>query len=433
MEIAKHLKLKYKEVEKNFELLQTPTSLNMKIGEDDDVELGDIIPSSSSSNLEDDFINSNLVKEVDNLLIKAGLTEMEQTILKYRYGLNYSEEKILEDIGKIYGVTRERIRQKEAKAIIKLRKYSETKKFAAYLDNPDKAKEQLEKMCSWHYFHPKSSVVYNLSFDDEKELENMPKNKHHFKTIYEMIPNYSKEEIDAEISKLKGNNKKIFYLRNGDNLEWPTPSPKFNNDMKKRYYGIVNLIKRHLAVSSKYIQGTIYWQLNKMAPNYSKDDYQKAISKLTKWEKNIIFSYYGDNLDVPIDYKREKYNNQINKILNHIIIILSKIKETKKEIKVTNELQEFYIRALEMLKNPLLLTLLLDMQVKDAIILALIILSYIENRDISIEDIANLFEVDICVIKDDYRRMLLKFKDNINDYIDIGLITINNENSKVLG
>ena len=68
------------------------------------------------------------------------------------------------------------------------------------------------------------------------------------------------------------------------------------------------------------------------------------------------------------------------------------------------------------------------MPVKDAIILAIIILSYIENRNISIEDIANLLEVDIYVIEEDYRRMLLKFKESINDYIDI----VNNEKNKVL-
>ena len=580
-EIAKYLKLKYEEVENNFELLQTPTSLNMKIGEED-VELGDIIPSSFSSNLEDDFISDNLVKEVDDLLVKAGLTEMERAILKYRYGLNYSEEKILEDIGRIYGVTRERIRQKESTAIIKLRKYAETKNFAAYLDNPDKARAQLEKMCSWHYLHPKSSAVYNLSITDDKIIEKPKKAKRRLKTIYEMIPDYSKEEIDAaiarldendkqifylrngddldnpenkqkvlnlnysyglvvdkikrnlkrpnkiktiyeclnkysreeidkgismlsdddkkiifyrygndlehpvtsplwnsvkyhgilyvnifhriernielikkskkegsrlkmpkklisiydqlseyskeeidaEIAKLKDEDKKIFYLRNGDNLELPISAPEFNSKMRTRYYSIVNLMKIHLKTNSKYLKGTIYYQLNKLNSNYTKEDYNRAITMLSASEKAIIFARYGEDLDKPIDPKTRKFSYQkVNQVLNRIIIILSKTNEIND---VSNDLREFYIRAIELLKSPVLMKLLLNISIKEAIILAIIILSYLENRDININDIANLLEVDVNDLQKDYRRMLLMFKENINNYLNLVLDNLDN-------
>ena len=268
-----------------------------------------------------------------------------------------------------------------------------------------------------------------------KELQEKRKEKMTRKlvTIYEQLSDYSKEEIDAEIAKLTDDNKKIFYLRNGDNLECPTPSIEFTGTMKKKYFNIVNLMRQHLATSSKYLRGTIYWQLNKINPNYSKEDYQKAISMLTDWEKDIIFSRYGEDLEMPIDYKTRKFSyKKVNQVLNHIkriLLKMNKSEERKENIpQVSNELREFYIRAIELLKNPLLINLLLDMPVKDAIILAIIILSYIENRNISIEDIANLLEVDIYVIEEDYRRMLLKFKESINDYIDI----VNNEKNKVL-
>ena len=584
MEIAKYLKIKYSEVEENFELLQNPTSLNTKLGEDEDVELGDLIPHPATSNLEDDIISDNLIQEIDNLLVKAGLTNIERDILKYRYGLNYSEEKILEEIGKIYGVSRERIRQIEAKAIIKLRKYPLTKQFASYLDNPERAEVRLEKLRTWHYDHPKSCTVYNLDVTNiEKEERKDKKTKRKLKTIYEAIPNYpkeeidkviaqlpdedrkifylrnsdainnlnsqelkslnyfynlvvekikrylrspkkiktiyeclnkytkeevdkgisllsdedkkiiyyrygedlehprptqlwdpvkyrgllyvtiftrikrnidrkqtvkikqerkkktmpkklmsiyeqldkyTKEEIDSEIAKLKDEDKRIFYLRNGDDLEHPKSSLEFTDNMKTRYYNIVTLMRTHLASPSKYIRGTIFYQLNNINPNYTKEDFLKAISMLSIEEKAIITSRYGDDLDKPISPKTKKVNyREINKILKHIIDILANrvLDNQEADEEKFNELREFYIRAIELLKSPIFMKLLINLSVKDAIILAIIILSYLENKEINLEDLANLLEIDIVTFKKDYKKMLLLFRDNINEYLNTHL------------
>ena len=70
--------------------------------------------------------------------------------------------------------------------------------------------------------------------------------------------------------------------------------------------------------------------------------------------------------------------------------------------------------------------LFLNISIKEAIILAIIILSYLENRDININDIANLLEVDVNDLQKDYRRMLLMFKESINSYLNLVLDNLDN-------
>ena len=130
-------------------------SINQSIGEDEDSSLEDII--SSDEQLEDNAMTSVLKDEVKILFKHCHLTEKEIRVLTLRFGLNGKEPMSLGEIGKSYGVTRERIRQIEAKAIRKLRDSNYTKGFAVYADNPDKALKELERFkdsfaeCSYLY------------------------------------------------------------------------------------------------------------------------------------------------------------------------------------------------------------------------------------------------------------------------------------------
>jgi RNA polymerase primary sigma factor len=109
-----------------------PVSLEAPIGEEEDNHLGDLLPDSSSPAPVEVATQKLLQEQVDNVL--ASLTNRERRVLQLRFGLDDGHPRTLEEVGKEFGVTRERIRQIEAKALRKLRHPSRSKKLRAYLD-----------------------------------------------------------------------------------------------------------------------------------------------------------------------------------------------------------------------------------------------------------------------------------------------------------
>ena len=118
-EIADRMKLPVSKVRLLLDAQKTPYSLEMKIGEDEGTELGDILRDRSVRSPEDTAIESDLSNEVERAL--APLSDREKEVLRLRYGLGADREYTLEEIGKRLAVTRERVRQIESRALQKLR------------------------------------------------------------------------------------------------------------------------------------------------------------------------------------------------------------------------------------------------------------------------------------------------------------------------
>jgi RNA polymerase primary sigma factor len=118
-EIAERLKMPVSKVRLLLDAQKTPYSLEMKIGEDDGTELGDVLQDRSIRSPEDTAIESDLSNEVERAL--APLSDREKEVLRLRYGLGADREYTLEEIGKRLSVTRERVRQIESRALQKLR------------------------------------------------------------------------------------------------------------------------------------------------------------------------------------------------------------------------------------------------------------------------------------------------------------------------
>ena len=125
-------------------LCSDTVSLNEMVGEDADNELEDIVPT-SLTNLEDEIIDESLPEIVKSLFETANLTKNEKTVIIYRFGFNKDKRLTLEMIGKILGVTRERVRQIEAKALRKLRNTSNISELAVYMDYPDQALDNIKE------------------------------------------------------------------------------------------------------------------------------------------------------------------------------------------------------------------------------------------------------------------------------------------------
>lgn len=118
-ELAIHLDLPIEDVQELLWLDQMSSSLDQPLGEEEDYVLGDTIPDFSLER-EEERIDAHL--QVEALL--ARLSKKERTILMLRYGLGQEYGRTLKEIGKEQGITRERVRQIEERALIKLRKYS---------------------------------------------------------------------------------------------------------------------------------------------------------------------------------------------------------------------------------------------------------------------------------------------------------------------
>jgi RNA polymerase primary sigma factor len=133
-EIARKMDIPVSKVRKVLKIAQEPISLETPIGEEEDSHLGDFIEDKSILNPADAVVASNLREITDEVL--ATLTPREEKVIKMRFGLGTSgSEHTLEEVGQHFAVTRERIRQIEAKALRKLRHPSRSRKLKAFLES----------------------------------------------------------------------------------------------------------------------------------------------------------------------------------------------------------------------------------------------------------------------------------------------------------
>jgi len=130
-ELAKKLGITVDKVREVYKISQDPVSLDTPIGEEDDSHLGDFIKDERTMSPEEYATVEMLKEELANVL--STLTDREEKVLRLRFGLDDGQCRTLEEVGQIFGVTRERIRQIEAKALRKLRHPSRSKKLKDFL------------------------------------------------------------------------------------------------------------------------------------------------------------------------------------------------------------------------------------------------------------------------------------------------------------
>ncbi len=131
-EIAKRMDIPVAKVRKILKIAQEPISLETPIGEEEDSHLGDFIEDKAVVSPSDAVINLSLKEQTSSVL--KTLTPREEKVIKMRFGLDDGSEHTLEEVGQSFAVTRERIRQIEAKALRKLRHPSRSRKLRAFLE-----------------------------------------------------------------------------------------------------------------------------------------------------------------------------------------------------------------------------------------------------------------------------------------------------------
>ena len=131
-ELAARLSMPLEKVRKVMKIAKEPVSLESPVGDEDDSSLGDFIPDESALQPLDSAIHANLRETCTRIL--SSLTAREERVLRMRFGIGMNTDHTLEEVGQQFNVTRERIRQIEAKALRKLKHPSRSRKLRSFLD-----------------------------------------------------------------------------------------------------------------------------------------------------------------------------------------------------------------------------------------------------------------------------------------------------------
>ena len=220
-ELAKKMDITEDKVREIFKISQDPLSLETPIFQDDDLHLGDFLKDESSISPEEYAINEVLKDEIEEVL--CTLTPREQEVLILRFGLYGGTCHTLEEVGNMFGVTRERIRQIEANALIKLRHPS-----------------RLEKL---------QVKDYSCS-SNEKKGEKMKK----FQSIYEYFNNYTKEQVDEMLTKLTDKDRQLLAIRYGQDLNNPVFSKLTKKESNRFYSALMPKMRKLLSNPTKEIK-----------------------------------------------------------------------------------------------------------------------------------------------------------------------------------
>ena len=131
-ELAARLSMPLEKVRKVMKIAKEPVSLEAPVGDEEDSSLGDFIADDNALQPLDSAIHSNLKETCTRIL--SSLTPREERVLRMRFGIGMNTDHTLEEVGQQFNVTRERIRQIEAKALRKLKHPSRSRKLRSFLD-----------------------------------------------------------------------------------------------------------------------------------------------------------------------------------------------------------------------------------------------------------------------------------------------------------
>ncbi len=462
-----------------FDYLNDTKSLSDKVGDEDDTEFSYFIPSSDES-LETIAIKKDLSSGLTELLNKCHLKPRELEVLMLRYGLNGDDPLTLEEIGRKYNLTRERVRQMESSALMRIRRSPYVKLFAEYTSNPAKSMENIKKMREAYIDNPRS---FKKDIISEEERKPAPRAKN----IYTIFSNsgYTKEELDIAINELSEEEIELLKSRYGEDLtEMPTIRNKRNEYTKKFMQELFPKLRRIIKnnreknMDDEAKKGRKGMKTSKNIyeifsnQGYSKEELDEAIKCLSKSYIDTLKSRYGEDLmGVPtakLDKKERsrlytaifgRLKKELQNNRERSVIPTSKVEDIVNE--TTNESVEEYVNIpseenvnvrdeevktthentndtsineykmlLELLKTSTFNDMLKVLTPKEAVIVCLR-LGYIDNKYFTSESIANFLGIDTLEVTETTKKVLLLYRDNINKIIDTAIENTTKDNERV--
>ena len=312
--IAKEMGLTVSKLEDIINDCNPVMSLNTPIGEDGDGEFGDFL-SHDGEALEDIAVEQNMVMLVRSLLDKVNLTDREKDVLIRRYGMYGQAKQTLEEIGAIYNVTRERIRQIENKAIKKIRKSPFSQALSSLMNNPNEAMENLQK-----YRDLYSAEALNQYTSDKSVAE--------IEYLYfsEYFKGCDEVNVKKALFRLNSQELELLVLRFGEKLDTLIESENWNEDCQNRLMYIIKSIKNYLKKPNitRKMPKTIYQILS----DYTDLEVDIAIAALTEKDREILRLRYGDDLHYPLF--SINWHKELTESFNEVVFKLKQILSPEK-------------------------------------------------------------------------------------------------------
>ena len=372
-EIANELKISVKYAQEIYQYKNDSISINLLVGDDKDNELGNII---SSKNIgPDEQAMTDLMKfQVKQLLEKCNLKPIEKEVILLRFGFN-NTPMTLGEIGNIYNITGERVRQIEASALMKLRKYKNITDFAEYMENPKEAINNIEIYRKKYKNSGSNTKSFLKDVRREKEDDNM------VKTIYEYFKNYSKEEVDKVLSTLSDESLELIRIRYGDDLTVPVNN-KLTEEQRKKFYG------------------SVMAQIKRLLEN--PDIKRRKVQKNEIEEKKIESTSIVENVQTK--------NNLVETNEEHT----SKI--TKDD----------YINMIKLFKTSNFKQMISNLGSKESIIISLR-MGYIDGKYFSVDAIAEFLDIERDEVSKIIKEVLLNYKESVIKSIDYAIEVVSDE------
>ena len=372
-EIANELKISVKYAQEIYQYKNDSISINLLVGDDKDNELGNII---SSKNIgPDEQAMTDLMKfQVKQLLEKCNLKPIEKEVILLRFGFN-NTPMTLGEIGNIYNITGERVRQIEASALMKLRKYKNITDFAEYMENPKEAINNIEIYRKKYKNSGSNTKSFLKDVRREKEDDNM------VKTIYEYFKNYSKEEVDKVLSTLSEESLELIRIRYGDDLTVPVNN-KLTEEQRKKFYG------------------SVMAQIKRLLEN--PDIKRRKVQKKEIEEKKIESTSIVENVQTK--------NNLVETNEEHT----SKI--TKDD----------YINMIKLFKTSNFKQMMSNLGSKESIIISLR-MGYIDGKYFSVDAIAEFLDIERDEVSKIIKEVLLNYKESVIKSIDYAIEVVSDE------
>ena len=407
-EIANEMGLSIPEVTKLHKLQNDTVSMNTLIGDDEDTELENFIPASEETP-EDVAIVGTMQLQVRKLLEDCNLKPREIEVLMLRFGLNDREPMTLEEVGKKFNITRERVRQIESKALMKIRRSKHIKSLAEYMQNPDKSLENIEVFREKYREtgNPNKAFLKEDGRTQGKEKKEMAK----LQTIYQYFKDYTKEQVDAMLEKLTEEERVLIVSRYGEDLNNPTAG-KLTKEQTDKFYGsLVPKMRRLLSNPNKERKprkkGT---RTPKKEPKQPVVERVSEVSTSTVEKPIVETPKTSTSNDEILEQKKESKSEYIP--VASTIPIPSETQNDSKNIK-----KEDCEKVLELLRTPTFNQMMSVLSVKESVIISLK-LGYVDGKYFSTESIAQFLGIEAQEVIDTTRKVLLLYKENINQFID---------------
>ena len=341
-------------------------SLSAPVGQEKDSELGYFIPSDEDGPEEETF-KRLLPEEMKEVLDNSKLTDRELFVIRYRFGFVDNKEHTLEDTGKILHVTRERVRQIEAKSLRRLSKL-----------------RAMQKMAWW--------VKEDGNSSHTPEYYNIPRRPKE-DSLYQLLFRYKKEEIDYAFTRLRPDEKELVEARFGKDLKTPNINELTKAETSRLFRVIIPKMEKILYSITK-------------SKNYSNQEIANP-SILT--QKKMVLCNYLENGSSPntIDFSKKGLNDLE---LGYVIGVL----KVKLESTDNNYKREAYLQLMNFLYSNEFGEMLDSLSVREAVLVVLKT-GLVNDKYYSNEDLCSLLGIDEYQLNDLIKKVLIVYRNKLTN------------------